>query len=131
MLTGIFKDRHNSRLGAPRAPELLLGRLLKAKSLDGAQFLCRASVGPFTVDYVCKNYPLIVEVADVERRLYGNIQLESRVQYLAELGYRVVQFSRNEVLHFPDKVIARVREALEELRTRAQQQASSNRPESL
>lgn len=113
MLTGIFKDRHNSRLGPPRTPERLLGRLLQARSLAAVQFLRQAPVGPFTIDYVCKQHPLIVEIGDLEQRLYSAAQLEARVQFLAELGYRVVQVTRKEVMHEPAKVIARVRAALD------------------
>lgn len=115
MLTGFFKDRHNSRLGPPRTPELALGRLLRAKSLNGAQFARRAVIGPFMVDYVCQAKALIVEFTDAEQRLYGDVRTDARSCFLAQLGYRVVQVTRKEVLRLPDKVIARVRHALEEI----------------
>src|SRR5690349_3201672 len=114
MLTGFFKDKHNSRLGPPRTPQLALGRLLQSKSLGGAQFLPKVTVGPFEVDFVCQDRAVIVELADAPQLQYGESQAESRVRFLTQLGYRVVAVSRKEVLRLPDKVIARVRHALEE-----------------
>lgn len=114
MLTGIFKDKQNSRLGAPRAPELALRRLLQAKSLRGVQFQARAAVGPFIVDFVCHDQALVVELADAETRQHPGFQTDARAQLLTSLGFRVVRVSRKEVLRLPDQVIAKVRHALEE-----------------
>ncbi len=118
MLTGIFKDKRNSRLGPPRTPQLALGRLLQAKSLGGAQFLPRATIRPFQVDFVCQDRALIVELVDAVQLQYGEAHAEARTRFLVELGYRVVPVSRKEVLRLPDKVVARVRHALEEARSR-------------
>ena len=114
MLTGLFKDRHNSRLGPTKTADLALGRLLQAKSLGGAQFQRHAAIGPFIVDYVCTSKALVVEFADAEQRLY-DLQVQARTQFLTKLGYRVVQVTRKEVLRLPEKVLAKVRHALEEL----------------
>lgn len=114
MLTGLFKDRHNSRLGPTRTADLALGRLLQAKSLRGAPFQRHAAIGPFIVDYVCMPKAVIVEFTDAEQRLYGDAQLQTRAQFLGGLGYRIVQVTRKEVFGFPERVIAKVRHALEE-----------------
>lgn len=114
MLTGIFKDKQNSKLGPPRTPELALRRLLQAKSLRGAVFQARAALGPFMVDFVCHDRSLVVELADAEMRQYFGLNTDARAQFLANLGYRVIRVTRKEILRLPEQVIARVRHALEE-----------------
>lgn len=114
MLTGIFKDKQNSKLGPPRTPELALRRLLQAKSLRGAMFQARATLGPFVVDFVCHDRSLVVELADDETRQYFGLSTDARAQFLTNLGYRVVRVTRKEILRLPEQVIARVRHALEE-----------------
>lgn len=114
MLTGVFKDKRNSRLGSPRTPELALRRLLQAKSLRDAQFQARAAVGPFVVDFVCHEKSLIVELSDADPRQCLELQTNTRQQFLEGLGFRVVRVSRREILRLPDQVIARIRHVLEE-----------------
>src|SRR5690349_3956020 len=112
MFTGVFKDRTRSRLGPPRTPDLILGKLLQARSLAPAVFQRRASLGPFVVDYVCFDRSLVIELDDASRSTPGGSRADARVRFLTQLGYRVLRFRRTEVLEEPAQVIARVRAAL-------------------
>lgn len=114
MLTGVFKDKRNSRLGSPRTPELALRRLLQAKILRDVQFQAGAAVGPFVVDFVCHEKALVIELADAGVRQCPGSQTDAREQFLAGLGFRIMCFSRKEVLQLPDHVIAKIRHVLDE-----------------
>jgi very-short-patch-repair endonuclease len=112
MLTGVFKDRTRSRLGPPRTPDLVLGKLLQSRSLAPAVFQRRASLGPFVVDYVCLERGLVVELDDAGRSTPGGSRVDARARFLSQLGFRVLRLRRAEVLEEPAQVIAKVRAAL-------------------
>jgi very-short-patch-repair endonuclease len=42
--------------------ELALWRRLRSRSLDGHKFVRQEPVGPFTVDFICREARLIIEV---------------------------------------------------------------------
>lgn len=113
MFTAVFKDRTRSRLGRPRTPELVLGKLLQSRSLAPAIFQSRATLGPFVVDYVCFDRALVVELDDATRSSPGGSRMDARARFLNQLGYRVLRFRRAEVLDQPAQVIAEVRAALQ------------------
>jgi very-short-patch-repair endonuclease len=112
MFTGVFKDRTRSRLGPPRTPDLVLGKLLQSRSLAPAVFQRRAALGPFVVDYVCMDRALVIELDDAGPSTPGASRVDARARFLNQLGYRVLKFRRVEVLEAPAQVIAKVRAAL-------------------
>ena len=111
MFTGVFKDRTRSRLGPPRTPDLVLGKLLQARSLAPAVFQRRATLGPFVVDYVCMDRALVVELDDANRGTPGGGRVDARERFLNQLGFRVLRVRRAEVLEEPAQVITKVRSA--------------------
>jgi very-short-patch-repair endonuclease len=112
MFTGVFKDRTRSRLGPPRTPDLVLGKLLQSRSLAPAVFQRRATLGPFVVDYVCLERGLVVELDDANRASPGGYRTDARARFLHQLGFRVLRLRRAEVLEEPALVISKVRAAL-------------------
>lgn len=111
MFTGVFKDRTRARACATQAPNEILARLLHAKSLRPHTFVRGGEVGPFAVDHVCHAQALVVELSRGQREESEPRRL-ARVAFLNELGYSVLQISRQDVLAHPDRVLAQVRAAL-------------------
>lgn len=111
MFTGVFKDRTRVRSSATQAPNEILARLLLAKSLRPHRFVRNSEVGPFLVDHVCHEQALVVELSRGLRE-ESELRRRARVAFLNELGYSVLQVSRQEVLAHPDRVLAQVRAAL-------------------
>jgi very-short-patch-repair endonuclease len=111
MFTGVFKDRTRGRACIAQAPNEALARLLLAKSLRPHQFVRNGEVGPFVVDHVCHAQALVVELSRGQRE-ENEPRRRARVAFLNELGYSVLQLSRQEVVAHPDRVLAQVRAAL-------------------
>jgi very-short-patch-repair endonuclease len=107
MFTGVFKDR--TRSTSQRSAAETLAHVLRAKSLRPHRFLRGSEVGPFTVEHVCHDRKLIVELRKIA---LDESRQQARIAFLKEMGYRVLQISRQAVLAHPDKVIALVRDAL-------------------
>ena len=108
MFTGVFKDRTRSR---PRqSADETLAHLLRAKSLRPHNFRRRCAVGPFTVEHVCHERFLIVELQP--KAAVMEARDKARIDFLIEHGYTVMLVSRQRVLEQPDKIIAQVRDAL-------------------
>lgn len=111
MFTGVFKDRARARTCLTQAPNEVLARLLLAKSLRPHRFDRNGEVGPFVVDHVCHVQALIVELSRGSRE-ESEPRRRARVAFLNELGYSLLQVSRQDVLTHPDRVLAQVRAAL-------------------
>lgn len=106
MFTGVFKDRTRSK---PRSADEALAQLLRGKSLRPHHF-ARCEIGPFVVEHVCHARSLIVELRS--QSAASESRDRARILLLNEMGYVVVQISRQLVLAHPDKVIEELRGAL-------------------
>jgi very-short-patch-repair endonuclease len=76
--------------------ERKLWRHLRSRSLDGFKFVRQEPIGPYVVDFVCREQRLVIEVD-------GGQHAESRCdamrdQWLVAHRYRVLRFWNNEVL---------------------------------
>jgi very-short-patch-repair endonuclease len=75
--------------------ERRLWHRLRSRSLFGLKFVRQEPIGPYVVDFICREQRLIVE-------LDGGQHADSksdvvRDQWLAEHGYRVLRFWNNDV----------------------------------
>jgi very-short-patch-repair endonuclease len=111
MFTGVFKDRTRARAYTTQAPNDVLARLLQSKSLRPHVFVRSSEVGPFIVDHVCHAQALVVELSR-GRLEESEPRRRARIDFINELGYRVLQVTRQDVLNHPDRVLAQVRAAL-------------------
>jgi very-short-patch-repair endonuclease len=93
MFTGVFKERTSTRPTAVAARDAL-SRILQSRVLRAHHFACHVEVGPFVVDYVCRERALIVELA---RSNSGQSQQQARIAFLTQMGYRVLTLTRHEV----------------------------------
>lgn len=104
MLTGVFKTSSN-RVASLRADPL--SRILNSKVLREHHFVRHAEVGPFVVEHLCRERGVIIELlrpdCDLSRR-------RARVQFLTEMGYRVLQLSPRELAS--PSAVSRIRAVL-------------------
>jgi very-short-patch-repair endonuclease len=76
--------------------ELALWRRLRSRSLDGHKFVRQEPVGPYTVDFICREARLIIEVDGGQHA--DNRHDVVRDQWLTSHNYRVLRFWNNDVL---------------------------------
>jgi very-short-patch-repair endonuclease len=76
--------------------ERALWRRLRSRSLDGHKFVRQEPVGPYTVDFICREARLIIEVDGGQHA--DNQHDVVRDQWLASHNYRVLRFWNNDVL---------------------------------
>jgi very-short-patch-repair endonuclease len=76
--------------------ELALWRRLRSRSLDGRKFVQQEPVGPYTVDFICREARLIIEVDGGQHA--DNRHDVVRDQWLTNHNYRVLRFWNNDVL---------------------------------
>ena len=83
--------------------ELRLWNRLRSRSLNGHKFVRQIPIGPFVVDFVCRDRSLIVEV-DGSQHADNPSDLE-RDQWLTDHGYQVIRFWNNDVLENMEGVL--------------------------
>jgi very-short-patch-repair endonuclease len=76
--------------------ELKLWYRLRARSLGGFKFVRQEPVGPFVVDFICREQSLIVEIDGGQHATDGRDA--GRDRRLTEHGYKVLRFWNNDVL---------------------------------
>jgi very-short-patch-repair endonuclease len=71
--------------------------LLRNRSVEGMKFLRQFPVGPFVVDFVCRDLMLVVEV-DGSQHVEDKAYDDRRTAFLNSRGYSVLRVWNNEVL---------------------------------
>jgi very-short-patch-repair endonuclease len=84
---------------------------LRDRRLGGFKFARQHPIGPYVVDFVCRERRLIVEVDGGQHA--DNAADQAREGYLASLGYSVVRFWNGDVLQNMEGVLAVLKSALE------------------
>jgi very-short-patch-repair endonuclease len=69
---------------------------LRSRALDGYKFVRQEPIGPYTVDLICRERRLIIEVDGGEHA--DNPRDAVRDKWLVDRNYRVVRFWNNDVL---------------------------------
>ena len=91
--------------------ERKLWNRIRSRSIDGCKFVRQEPIGPYFVDFVCRERRLIIE-------LDGGQHAESkkdaiRDQWLVDHRYRVLRFWNNDVLSNIDGVLETIAAALD------------------
>jgi very-short-patch-repair endonuclease len=76
--------------------EQKLWQYLRSRSLAGFKFVRQKAIGPYIVDFVCREKRLVIEVDGGQHA--ENSRDAVRDQWLAERRYRVLRFWNNDVL---------------------------------
>src|SRR5580704_5673034 len=90
--------------------ERRLWHRLRSRPINGFKFVCQDPIGPYIVDFACREQRLIIEVDGGQHA--ENERDVARDQYLRDRGYRVLSFWNNEVLENTDGVLETIAEAL-------------------
>jgi very-short-patch-repair endonuclease len=107
MFTGVFKDRSPTRVTSFGA-QAQLARVLQSKQLSSHCFVRNAEIGPFIVDYLCREQALILEVLP---QGFSTAKQQGRSAFLMEMGFRLLQFAPQELTH-PTRIFAQIKLAL-------------------
>ena len=83
---------------------------VRDRRLSGFKFVRQEAVGPFIVDFVCRDKRLVVEVDGGQHA--DSAEDAARDAFLAGEGYRVMRFWNNDVLSNRDGVLTVILEAL-------------------
>jgi very-short-patch-repair endonuclease len=91
-------------------PEGILWGLLRARRLDGLKFQRQAPLLGYTVDFLCFQHKLVVELDGRQHDLERDYDT-ARTDEIERHGFTVIRFANALVLNDRDAVIARIREA--------------------
>jgi very-short-patch-repair endonuclease len=83
---------------------------VRDRRLSGFKFVRQEAIGPFIVDFVCRDKRLVVEVDGGQHA--DSAEDAARDAFLAGEGYRVMRFWNHDVLSNRDGVLTVILEAL-------------------
>jgi very-short-patch-repair endonuclease len=92
--------------------ETKLWNRLRGRSINGYKFVRQEPVGPYIVDFICRERRLIVEVDGGQHAT--DPQDAVRDKWLRDHRYQVLRFWNNEVLGNIDGVLESIASALHE-----------------
>ena len=108
-----FKTARARRLrNAPTDAETKLWYQLRARRLSGYKFVRQEPIGRYTVDFVCRERRLIVEVDGGQHA--DSARDAVRDKWLTDRNYRVLRFWNNDVLGKMAGVLETIATALAE-----------------
>jgi very-short-patch-repair endonuclease len=85
--------------------------MLRGRQVMQAKFRRQHPIGPFIVDFFCKDARLVVE-ADGAPHFPRPPRDRRRDAWLAATGFAVLRFPNHEILHRPARVLDRIRRHL-------------------
>ena len=101
---------------------------LRDRRLLGVRFARQVPIGPYIVDFCCREQRLIVELDGGQHATRADYDA-GRTALLEGLGYRVLRFWDNEALRNTDGVLQRIAQALSSAQTRPSPRPSPQRGE--
>jgi phosphoribosylformylglycinamidine synthase I len=98
----------------PTLAEDFLWQQLRGRQMEGHKFRRQHTIEQFIVDFICLEKHLIVEVdggvhGEAEQAEYD----QGRTHELQELGYQIIRFTNEEVLHQTPQVLQQIYQTLE------------------
>jgi very-short-patch-repair endonuclease len=92
-------------------PEDILWDVLRGRRLDGLKFRRQVPLLSYTVDFVCSDRKLIVEL-DGRQHGWEASYDEIRTREIEQYGFKLIRFSNGQVLNDLDFVIGHIRDAV-------------------
>jgi very-short-patch-repair endonuclease len=93
--------------------EKRLWEQLRNRSLDGFKFSRQVPIGPYIVDFACRERRLIVEVDGATHSTDEELAHDTRrTGFLKSEGYDVVRFQNDEISNGMDEVLTLILQAL-------------------
>ena len=84
---------------------------LRDRRLQGAKFARQVPIGPYVVDFCCRELKVIVELDGGQHAAAARADAK-RAALLEALGYRVLRFWNNDALGNTDGALQRIAQAL-------------------
>ncbi len=98
-----FVEKHRSN---PTEAEKIMWKILKGRKLAGYKFRRQHIIGSYIADFVCIPERLIIEVDGLIHQVPENKKSdEERTKDLYQLGFEVIRFTNEQVLHNTDNVL--------------------------
>ena len=85
-------------------PEQLIWAALRNRRVGGLKFRRQHSIGPFIVDFLCKEKDLVIEIDGGYHAYVGEADLR-RQRYLETHGFKVIRFTNEDVLEDAEGVV--------------------------
>ena len=87
--------RARSLCRSSTTPELRLWRRVRSRAVEGHKFVRQEPIGPYVVDFVCREKRLVVELDGGQHATDKRDAI--RDKWLGGQGYRVLRFWNNDV----------------------------------
>jgi 5-methyltetrahydrofolate--homocysteine methyltransferase len=101
----LLKEFANKNKLNPTNAESALWKLLRDRKLESYKFRRQHIIGKYIADFVCIPQKLIIEIDGSIHQLPENKESdEIRTNWLQSIGFKVIRFTNNQVLDYPDKV---------------------------
>ncbi|WP_086475559.1 endonuclease domain-containing protein [Arenibacter amylolyticus] len=105
----LIKSRKDLRMNLTPA-EAFLWKYLRAKKLDGKNFVKQHSIGNYIVDFYLASDKLIIELdGEVHQNSTAWEYDERRTAYLSGLGFTVIRFENKMVFDNLESVLKEIR----------------------
>jgi very-short-patch-repair endonuclease len=106
---GAFKRDQRFRRD-PSLGERKMWERLRNRQFDGLKFRRQTSVGPYTADFYCERYKLVVEVDGGQHRTDNAVAADAeRDRYLRAHGYRVCRIPHLIAIEETDTALEMIR----------------------
>ena len=106
----IFKNRRKALRKSATLQEFKLWFYLKNKNL-GQKFRRQHSIGPYIVDFYCKEENLIIEL-DGSQHMGSREYDKERDSYMKTLGIKVLRFWNSEIDKNIDEVLIKIKKEI-------------------
>ncbi len=106
---GLLKKFVTEHRGNPTLAEQRLWEILKGRKLSGYKFRRQHIIDSYIADFVCLSKKLIIEVDGLIHQVPENkISDEARSIALNMLGFEVIRFTNEQILHDADNVLNKI-----------------------
>lgn len=109
---GLLRENAMRNKRNPTEAESIMWTLLRRKQL-GVIFRRQYIIDEFIVDFVCLSKQLIIEVDGKYHNLAEQKEADRiREERLCSMGFRIIRFTNEEILVFPEQVICKIKNEL-------------------
>ena len=106
---GLLKEFVAKHRSYPTVAENVLWQIVRNKKMAGFKFRRQHIISNYIADFVCLSEQLIIEVDGLQHKLPENKKNdEERTSDLNKLGFEVIRFTNEQVLHDTDNVISNI-----------------------
>jgi very-short-patch-repair endonuclease len=96
----------------PTRAEAFLWECIRLKKLNGYKFRRQHIIGTYIVDFYCPKRKLVVEVDGPIHQKQKVYDLSREINLIA-MGYKILRFTNDEVIHHTDEVLKKIKDHLQ------------------